>query len=333
MKSKFINIIIIVVLTLFVLYFSLKDYYSEIITSLFNADIRWLLVSYLFVLSYTFFKTVITNDIINKFTKYSFLKTFSLQIMTFFFNAVTPFSTGGQPFQIYVLNKNNVSLPQGTNIIIQESIVHQIAIILVGFLAIILNLILGICKIEGVVLWFLIIGFLANVLILFLLFIVSYSKKINKSLIKIVINLLTFLQLIKKKNELINKLNKKIEDFTNNSKILLKDKKRFVKLIIINCIALFCLYIVPLTILFSLGDYSSFDGMTAIILVAFISIISSYIPLPGGMGGQEYLFILLFDLYIDKPLLSSLMLLWRFITYYLPMIIGAVIFNIKQKEI
>lgn len=333
MKSKFINIIIIVVLTLFVLYFSLKDYYSEIITSLFNADIRWLLVSYLFVLSYTFFKTVITNDIINKFIKYSFLKTFSLQIMTFFFNAVTPFSTGGQPFQIYVLNKNNVSLPQGTNIIIQESIVHQIAIILVGFLAIILNLILGICKIEGVVLWFLIIGFLANVLILFLLFIVSYSKKINKSLIKIVINLLTFLQLIKKKNELINKLNKKIEDFTNNSKILLKDKKRFVKLIIINCIALFCLYIVPLTILFSLGDYSSFDGMTAIILVAFISIISSYIPLPGGMGGQEYLFVLLFDLYIDKPILSTLMLLWRFTTYYLPMIIGAVLFNIRQKEI
>lgn len=333
MKSKFINIIIIVVLTLFVLYFSLKDYYSEIITSLFNADIRWLLVSYLFVLSYTFFKTVITNDIINKFTKYSFLKTFSLQIMTFFFNAVTPFSTGGQPFQIYVLNKNNVSLPQGTNIIIQESIVHQIAIILVGFLAIILNLILGICKIEGVVLWFLIIGFLANVLILFLLFIVSYSKKINKSLIKIVINLLTFLRLIKKKNELINKLNKKIEDFTNNSKILLKDKKRFVKLIIINCIALFCLYIVPLTILFSLGDYSSFDGMTAIILVAFISIISSYIPLPGGMGGQEYLFVLLFDLYIDKPILSTLMLLWRFTTYYLPMIIGAVLFNIRQKEI
>ncbi len=333
MKSKFINIIIIVVLTLFVLYFSLKDYYSEIITSLFNADIRWLLVSYLFVLSYTFFKTVITNDIINKFIKYSFLKTFSLQIMTFFFNAVTPFSTGGQPFQIYVLNKNNVSLPQGTNIIIQESIVHQIAIILVGFLAIILNLILGICKIEGVVLWFLIIGFLANVLILFLLFIVSYSKKINKSLIKIVINLLTFLRLIKKKNELINKLNKKIEDFTNNSKILLKDKKRFVKLIIINCIALFCLYIVPLTILFSLGDYSSFDGMTAIILVAFISIISSYIPLPGGMGGQEYLFVLLFDLYIDKPILSTLMLLWRFTTYYLPMIIGAVLFNIRQKEI
>ena len=333
MKNKLINIIIIIVLTLVVLYFSLKDNYNEIITLLLNADIRWLFIGYLFVLSYTFFKAIITNDIINKFRIYGFLKTFSLQIMTFFFNAVTPFSTGGQPFQIYVLKKNKVPISDGTNIIMQESIIHQIAIIVVGIITLSLNFILEICKIEGIFLVFLIIGFLVNVLVLLLLFLVSYSNKINKFLIRLFINLLTFLKLIKSKQKILNKLNKTIEDFTNNSKILLNDKKRFIKLISINCLALFCLYIVPLTVLFSLGDYSSFNGITAIVLVSFVAIISSYVPLPGGMGGQEYLFILLFGFYVDKPLLSSLMLLWRFITYYLPMIIGAITFNIKQKEI
>lgn len=333
MKNKLINIIIIIVLTLVVLYFSLKDNYNEIITLLLNADIRWLFIGYLFVLSYTFFKAIITNDIINKFRTYGFFKTFSLQIMTFFFNAVTPFSTGGQPFQIYVLKKNKVPISDGTNIIMQESIIHQIAIIVVGFITLTLNWIFKICEIEGIVLSFLIIGFLVNVLVLGILFLISYSKKVNKSLIKWFINLLTVLRLVKNKQQLLTKLNKTIEDFTNNSKILLKDKKRFIKLIGINCIALFCLYVVPLTVLFSFGDYSSFDGITAIVLVSFVSIISSYIPLPGGMGGQEYLFILLFGFYVNKPLLSSLMLLWRFITYYLPMIIGAIIFNIKQKEI
>ena len=207
------------------------------------------------------------------------------------------------------------------------------AIIVVGIITLSLNFILEICKIEGIFLVFLIIGFLVNVLVLLLLFLVSYSNKINKFLIRLFINLLTFLKLIKSKQKILNKLNKTIEDFTNNSKILLNDKKRFIKLISINCLALFCLYIVPLTVLFSLGDYSSFNGITAIVLVSFVAIISSYVPLPGGMGGQEYLFILLFGFYVDKPLLSSLMLLWRFITYYLPMIIGAITFNIKQKEI
>ena len=332
MKKKFINIFLIVIFTLIVLYFALKDNYKEIIELLLNADIRWLFIGYLFVLSYTFLKSVVTNNIINQFKSYSINKTFNLQLMTFFFNAITPFSTGGQPFQVYILKKNKLSLSDGTNIIVQESIIHQIALIIIGIVAIIVNQIFNIYKFEGFILIFLIIGFGLNVLIVFLLFLISHSNKIDKLVTKYIVKLLTFLKIIKNK-ELLNKLHKTIDNFNYNSKMLLKDKKRFIKLILVNCLAFLCLYIVPLTILFSFGNYKSFDGIIALPLVSFISIMSSYIPLPGGIGGQEYLFILMFGLYINQPLLSSLMIMWRFITYYLPMIVGAVIFNFKQKVI
>ncbi len=330
MKKKFINIVLIIVFTLIVLYFSLKDNYDEIIELLLNSDIRWLFIGYLFVLSYTFLKSVVTNDIINKFKKFDMKKTFDLQLMTFFFNAITPFSTGGQPFQVYTLKKNKLSLSDGTNVIVQESIIHQIALIVVGFLAIIINEIFGIYKFEGIIETFLILGFGLNILVIFLLFLISHSNKIDKLITKYIVKILTFLRIIKNK-EILNKLHNTIDNFNYNSKILLKDKKRFIKLILINCLALLCLYIVPLTILFSFNNYVSFDGMIAIVLVSFISIISSYVPLPGGIGGQEYLFILMFGVYVNQPLLSSLMIMWRFITYYLPMIVGAVIFNIKNK--
>ncbi len=332
MKNKLINFILIIILTIIVLYFSLKDNYSEIIKLLLNADIKWLFIGYLFVLSYTFLKTIITDDIINCFKEYKFTKTFALQLMTFFFNAITPFSSGGQPFQVYVLKKNKISISNATNIIIQESIIHQIAVILVGFTTLVLNSIFHFCEIDFIMV-FLILGFSINVLVLLFLFLISYGKKIDKSLVKGLINILTFLKLIKNKKKVLNQVNETIDNFIYNSKQLLKNKKRLIKLIVINCIALISLYVVPLTILFSLGDYTSFNGITSIIMVSFISIISSYVPLPGGIGGTEYLFILLFDIYVDKPLLSSLMLLWRFITYYLPMMIGAIIFNVKQKEI
>lgn len=330
MKKKFINIILIIIFTLIVLYFSLKDNYDEIIELLLNSDIRWLFIGYLFVLSYTFLKSVVTNDIINKFKKFDIKKTFDLQLMTFFFNAITPFSTGGQPFQVYTLKKNKLSLSDGTNVIVQESIIHQIALIVVGFLAIIINEIFDIYKFEGIILTFLILGFGLNILVIFLLFLISHSNKIDKLITKHIVKILTFLRIIKNK-EILNKLHNTIDNFNYNSKILLKDKKRFIKLILINCLALLCLYVVPLTILFSFNNYVSFDGMIAIVLVSFISIISSYVPLPGGIGGQEYLFILMFGAYVNQPLLSSLMIMWRFITYYLPMIVGAVIFNVKNK--
>lgn len=333
MKKRTLNLLIIVIFTLIVLYFSLKDNYHEIITSILNADIRWLFISYLLVLSYTFLKAIVTNNIINNFKGYGIKKTFSLQLMTFFFNAVTPFSTGGQPFQVYVLKKNKLTLSEGTNVVIQESIIHQIAIIIVGFLTIIINQIFKICPIDGIIFVLLIVGFLANLLVLVLLFVVSYGKKIDKLLIGWVVNLLTFFKIVKDKEKQTKKLNKSIENFNVNARLLISNKKKFIKLILLNCLAFMCLYIVPLTVLFSLGNYNSFDGVTAIVLVSFVSIISSYVPLPGGIGGQEYLFVTLFGFYLQKPLLSTLMLLWRFITYYLPMIVGAIIFNIKQKEI
>lgn len=332
MKKKYLNIILIIGLTIIVLYFALKDNYHEIMSLLLNADIRWLLFGYLLVLSYTFLKSIVTNDVINQFKSYSILKTFKLQIMTFFFNAITPFSTGGQPFQIYVLNKNGLKLSEGSNVIIQESIIHQFALILVGLITIFLNAILHACNINGTLFWLLMFGFLSNIIVLVFLFILSYGKKIDKILINFIIKILKKLHLVKNKERTLEKWHNSIESFNSGSKSLLASKKRFLKLVILNSFALICLYIVPLLVLFSLRDYTSFNGLEAIVIISFVSLISGYIPLPGGTGGQEYLFLLFFGSYIINPLLGSLMILWRFLTYYFPMIVGAITFNIHRNK-
>lgn len=332
MKKKYLNIILIIVLTIIVLYFSLKDNYHEIMSLLLSADIRWLLFGYLLVLSYTFLKSVITNDIINHFKSYPILKTFKLQIMTFFFNAITPFSTGGQPFQIYVLNKNGLKLSEGSNVIIQESIIHQFALILVGLITILLNVFLHVCDVNGTLFWLLSFGFLSNIIVLTFLFILSYGKKIDKVLINFVIKLLSTFHLVKNKEKTLEKWHNSIESFNSGSKSLLASKKRFLKLVLLNSLALFCLYIVPLLVLFSLRDYTSFNGLEAIVIISFVSLISGYIPLPGGTGGQEYLFLLFFGAYLTNPLLGSLMILWRFLTYYFPMIVGAITFNVHRNK-
>ncbi|MEG2321961.1 MAG: flippase-like domain-containing protein [Bacilli bacterium] len=327
MKKR--NIIIIVITTILVLYFALKDNYLEIIPLLFKASLPFLILGFLLVLSYCFFKACLLHNIINKFKKYSFTKTFNLQIMTFFFNGITPFATGGQPFQVYVLAKAGLTLSEGTSVIAQESILHQISIIILSVIVLILNNIFNICKINNSLL---ILGFLINLVVLILLFVLAYFKKIDKIVIKWLIKVLTKFKIIKHKDQTILKINEAVNEFNIGSKILLNNKLRLLKLIIVNIIGLITLYIIPLVILFSLGDYTSFNGITSIVLVTFIALISSFIPLPGGTGGCEYLFMVLFGYYLKNPLLSSVMLLWRFITYYLPMIVGAILFNIKKEK-
>lgn len=331
MKKKNLNIFIIIILTIIVLYFSLKDNYKEILNLLFQAKIGWILIGYLLVFIYTFLKSVVTKEIINSFKEYGVIKTLKLQLMTFFFNAVTPFSSGGQPFQIYVLNKNNLSLAAATNIVVQETIIHQIALSIILLITILLNMVLNIYNLDFSIAILLLIGFLFNAITIIFLFILAYGKKIDSKFIKIIISVLYKIKIIKKKEEKIEKLEKHILEFNIASKNLLNNKKRFIKLIFINVLAIVCLYLAPLVILFSLGEYQRFNGITSIVLVSFVSIISCYVPLPGGTIGEEYLFNLFFGIYVNNPVLNSLMILWRLVTYYLPMIVGAIIFNTNKK--
>ena len=327
MKKK--NIILLLVLTIIILFFTLKDNYKEIITALLNINIIWLIVSYLLVLSYTFFKTLVTHDVINSFKKNKFSKTFLIQIITFFFNAITPFSSGGQPFQVYMFNKSGNKLVDSTNTVVQETIIHQTALLLVGLTSIILNKTLNIIELDPVLYTFLVVGFIVNFSTVLLLLILSNTKKINKIIINFFMKIVSIFKKVDKDQE---KIYDSIEKFNTNSKLLLKNKFRFIKLILMNAIALVCLYLVPLTLMFSLGYTNLFDPFISIVLVTYVSIISCFMPLPGGTVAQEFVFIALFSAYISNPLVSTLMILWRFITYYLPLIVGAIVLNIKQKD-
>lgn len=330
MKKR--NIIILFILTLIILFFTLKDNYVTILNSILRVNIGFLVLSYLLVLSYTFFKSIVTNNIVNKFSFVKFKDTFIIQLITFFFNAVTPFSSGGQPFQVYMFSKKNVSLIDSTNTILQETIIHQTSLCLVGILALILNKIFNIVSIGSVISIFFIIGFLVNIIIVLFLLVVSKNEKLDLFFTNLIVNFISIFKKINK-DEIKDKIKNYIKDFNNNSSMILKNKKNFILLVILNSIALICFYITPLTLLFSLGNYTSFDAITSIVIVTYVSIISSFVPLPGGTLGQEYIFTTLFSAYLLDPMLSTLMILWRFITYYFPLIIGAVILNLKYKNI
>ena len=61
-------------------------------------------------------------------------------------------------------------------------------------------------------------------------------------------------------------------------------------------------------------------------------IIGAFVPLPGGTGGLEYSFITFFGNFISGSKLTTLMLMWRFCTYYFGMLIGAVLLNLSRRD-
>lgn len=330
--KKVANIIVLALVTCLVLYFSLKDNFNTIINEIINVNIFWLVISFLLALSFWFFKAIATTRIANIFKKdYSIKQGMRLVLETNFFHAITPFAVGGQPYEIYSLKKSKLKITEATNVSIVNFIVYQIALVLLGIIAIVYNHHFVLLKENDLLKNLVVIGFLVNFIVIVALFLLTCTKKINKILMKFIIKVLNKIHIVKNKDEKIKQFNEYLNEFHQGAKILLQDKKLFIKLIFVHFIGLISSYLIPLTLTYAMG-ISSYTGIEAIVLSSYVMLIGAFVPIPGGTGGLEYGFMTFYGSFIKGSKLNAIMLLWRFITYYFAMILGAILLGIRKKE-
>lgn len=330
--KKVANIIVLALVTCLVLYFSLKDNFNTIINEIINVNIFWLVISFLLALSFWFFKAIATTRIANIFKKdYSIKQGMRLVLETNFFHAITPFAVGGQPYEIYSLKKSKLKITEATNVSIVNFIVYQIALVLLGIIAIVYNHHFVLLKENDLLKNLVVVGFLVNFIVIVALFLLTCTKKINKILMKFIIKVLNKIHLVKNKDEKIKQFNDYLNEFHQGAKILLHDKKLFIKLIFVHFIGLISSYLIPLTLAYAMG-LSSYTGIEAIVLSSYVMLIGAFVPIPGGTGGLEYGFMTFYGSFIKGSKLNAIMLLWRFITYYFAMILGAILLGIRKKE-
>ncbi len=330
--KKVANVIVLALVTCLVLYFSLKDNFNTIINEIINVNIFWLVISFLLAISFWFFKAIATTRIANIFKKdYSIKQGMRLVLETNFFHAITPFAVGGQPYEIYSLKKSKLKITEATNVSIVNFIVYQIALVLLGIIAIVYNHHFVLLKENDLLKNLVVVGFLVNFIVIVALFLLTCTKKINKILMKFIIKVLNKIHLVKNKDEKIKQFNEYLNEFHQGAKILLQDKKLFIKLIFVHFIGLISSYLIPLTLAYAMG-ISSYTGIEAIVLSSYVMLIGAFVPIPGGTGGLEYGFMTFYGSFIKGSKLNAIMLLWRFITYYFAMILGAILLGIRKKE-
>jgi len=331
-KKKIFNIFLLIAITLLVLFLSLKDDFFNIIHLFSNINIFWVLVAIFLAFGYWFFKSIAMHKIIKNIKPdFPFMGVLKLTLKANFFHAVTPFASGGQPYEVYDMKKHGLTVTQGTNVSIQSFIVYQIALVILGIIAMVSNYYFHIFKSVEFLKQLVLIGFTINSAIVIILFLVSFNSRVNKFFTKIIIGWCYGLRIIKNKQKTIEKWNNYVDTFHDGAKVLIANKKEFLFTILLNFIGLLAVYLVPLAGAYSLGIYG-INGFTSIIACAYVMVIGSFVPIPGGTGGLEYAFIQFFGNFVGGPELKALMLLWRFITYYFAMILGAIVLNIKEKR-
>ena len=106
----------------------------------------------------------------------------------------------------------------------------------------------------------------------------------------------------------------------------------------LNALKILVYFATPLVIGFLLNlDIKLKMIVELIALASFITIANTFVPLPGAAGATESLFVLTFSTVLGKAAAASIMILWRFFSFYLILIIGGFLFfkvrHQKDKEI
>lgn len=333
MKNKKINLIILFIALLLVLYFTLKDNFYGIIHELSNVNILVFLLAIILMLISLFFKSISLKVFIGEYKKnFTFKNAFSLTLIGQFLNGITPFSSGGQPFQIYLLKKDGVRVSDSTSSMLKDFIVYQIALIIVGIFAFIYNTISNSFTNNLYLNSLIFLGFLINIIVLIVLLLISSARKTGLKICKKIVHFFFGLKILNRFKAKEEEAIKSIERFYKTGTELNKNKKKIVIGVIYNIIYLLIMHTIPFVIFYSLGIKTNLS--TTICLSTFVMLIGNFIPIPGATGGLEYGFMQFFGIIIkDVSILSGAMLLWRFITYFFGMIIGFIALIIKKGGI
>lgn len=329
MKNKLFNALLLIIVTLLVLYFSLKDDYSTIVNTIFNIDKKFLIIGFFLLFSYWFFKSITTWIITKEYNKYRFRQSFRMIVETNFFHAVTPFSSGGQPYEIYSLKKSGLKITDATNVSVQSFITYQIALVLLGLIAVISNYEFDLFLENKMLSKLVTLGFIINLLVIVVLFLITFTKRISGFILKIIINILDKFHIFNDKEKIKNNLNKYLKDFNDGAKKIFENKFRFVGLVLLQFISLVSLYLIPFVLFIGIDIY--INPLIVIMTSAYVMLIGSFVPIPGGTGGLEYGFIMFFSTFNSSKIVTAVMLLWRFITYYFGMILGVFVLGLRKK--
>lgn len=333
-KKNITTFFLMFIIGAFIIWYFIRDIQMKVLLAdFFTINWWWILVALGCMLLYLGLESLIVKTIVDTQQDYfTWRDAIRVPLVEQLFNGITPFSSGGQPGQLYVMVQAGVDAGKASSVLLMKFVVFQ-GMIVINFL---LSLVIGFEYVKEklhYLAWLVLFGFFVHLLVIVALLLVMYWFSFTKHLVDICLKPLKLFIKHQKFNNIQALINNKIDIFHNESIRIAKQWKMMLKIMLITFIQLAFYYLIPYFIMLALG----FNGANIIIVVSLhvlIFMIISLFPIPGGAGGAEYSFKALFQSFItNNAKLILALIIWRLLTYYLGMILGAISLFINPNRI
>ncbi|HHY98436.1 MAG TPA: flippase-like domain-containing protein [Firmicutes bacterium] len=256
--------------------------------------------------------------------KLSFMQSLRISLIGAFVSAVTPFDTGGEPVQVYMLQQAGITIGESTAVIAVKTILSALARFVLGSAFPVWLIMskrtwdiprgMNIAISIGLALYFI-------AMFLGVFFMVRPHTAIGitrtilgNRLVKRVIS-------DKLAQTMITRISDEVIAFRSAlKKFMIEHRPVLILVALLGFLGWIFLFLIPILILVGMGVSPPYAGAMGIISIFYLA--AAYAPTPGASGAAEASFAILFGQIVPFHLLGVFVIIWRFVTYHLTLIVG-----------
>lgn len=305
---------------------------GDLIRALSSFNYGFLLLALVGIVIYWVLESTCMQLICNSLFKgFSFIKTNIVTVIGQYFNCITPLSSGGQPMQAYYYSRFGLPAHASLPMLLCRFIVYQLTMTIYAVIVLVLRF--GYFTTDLKPMMFLVaIGFIGGFVLIAMLFALAFAKGSIMKITSWAINLAGKIGILKKPEETKASAEKSLEESYEGIRFLLKEPVLLIKVSLVTFVQL-TVYFSLSWVIFAGFGVQEHDYFTVISCQAFVYLISSFVPLPGAIGAAEASYIAFFNyVYGDPSMVALSTFVWRFFTFYLPIVLGMILTLMVNNE-
>ena len=176
------------------------------------------------------------------------------------------------------------------------------------------------------------IGFIGGFVLIAMLLSLAFAKNGIMRIVTWAINLLGRIGILKDAEHTLFEATKSLEESYVGMRYLLKRPSLLIKVSLVTFVQLTVYFSLSWVIFAGFGLEAN-DYFTVVSCQAFVYLIASFVPLPGAIGASEASYITFFNyVYGDPAIVALSTFIWRFFTFYLPIVTGMVLTLMVNNE-
>lgn len=322
-KKNLINAgVVLAIFVLTIYYVFHGEDLGQLLQSIESCDWRWIVPSVLLVIFFIWGESAIIWYMLREFgICRKKMDCFLVSTVGFFFSAITPSASGGQPMQMYFMKKMDIPLSVSSIILMVVTITYKLVLVLVQIWIFVFHQNL-VHEYLGSVIYLVYLGMFLNIVGIAGLMAFVFWPHLVRVLTGWTVRLLQKLHIVKAASLLPQKAEEALIKYHEFSTYLKKNLHLLLKIQLLTFLQRFALFFVTCLVYRAL-QLKGTGWNTILMLQSTISLTVDMLPMPGGMGISEYLFRQIFEPVFGASLLTGLVLS-RGISYYVQLLVSAV---------